>query len=290
MTHMKGTKAKSSTDVPVITTIRNIGCVSYLNAKPLIHGVDNELDTSIQLGVPSQLLEMLMTGKVDIALCPVIDYFNSKIPLQIIPVGGIGCKGPTLTVRLYSRVPFEQITCIHTDTDSHTSITLLQIILYDRYNLTPTLKRYTINPHTNKSSPHETILMIGDKVVTNQPPANDYPYQLDLGEAWQQQTGLPFVFAVWMAPVGTNLEQLPAKLNRQRIKNSLAIDKITQLYAPHHNWPMNLARQYLSEYLCFEINRPQINAIQRFGELAYKLKLIGQCQPLRLFQDIDDPQ
>ena len=169
---MKTRHVKPRVQTPPTITVHRIGCVSFLNAKPLIHGLETRADLSIQLDVPSHLLKQLETSVVDIALCPVIDYQRSGCPLEMVPAGGICCQGPTLTVRLFSRVPFEEITHIHTDTDSHTSIALLKIILSQQYGLTPKIQPYIADNTTPNAaaSPPQAILLIGDKVVNTPPP------------------------------------------------------------------------------------------------------------------------
>ena len=67
-----------------------VGCVSYLNAKPLIHGMEEAADAArarARYDVPSRLLDDLLSGAVDVALCPVIDYFRSPRPLVVVPSG-----------------------------------------------------------------------------------------------------------------------------------------------------------------------------------------------------------
>src|SRR5678816_3675751 len=114
----------------------HIGSVSYLNAKPLIYGLENHTDLSLILDVPSKLLPGLRDKRFDIALLPVIDYQRLD-HLKIVPSGGIGCDGPTLTVRIFSRVPIERIKTLACDTDSHTSVALARIVLVDHYRLHP---------------------------------------------------------------------------------------------------------------------------------------------------------
>src|SRR5439155_6836135 len=109
-----------------------IGSVSYLNAKPLIHGLEEFPDLRLILDVPSRLLPGLRDERFDIALLPVIDYQRLD-NLNIVPSGGIGCDGPTLTVRIFSRVPIEQIKTLACDTDSHTSVALARIILAEQF-------------------------------------------------------------------------------------------------------------------------------------------------------------
>src|SRR4051812_33440292 len=166
----------------------SLGCVSYLNARPLIYGLEQQPDVNLRLDVPSKLLAGLERADLDVALLPVIDY--QRLPgLKIVPAGGIGSDGETLTVRIFSRVPIAAIKRLACDPDSHTSVALARIILAERYDLRPEFVEL------KQGGDEETMLLIGDKVVCER--HDGYPYQLDLGGAWKAWTGLPFVFAVW---------------------------------------------------------------------------------------------
>jgi chorismate dehydratase len=252
-----------------------IGCVSYLNAKPLIHNLENDPDLDLHLAVPAQLLEGMRSRRYDIALLPVIDY--QRLPeARIVPSGGIGCDGPTLTVRIFSRVPIEKITTLACDVESHTSIALARIILAERYGITPQF----IDSSASANDAH-AMLLIGDKVVTHQPPA--MPHQLDLGAAWKDLTHMPFVFAVWITRAGTDLRNLPQRLEQARIQGLSDLPNIIARHAITLGWPADLATQYLSKYLKFEITEPQLNAIRRFHELAAKYQIIPTPRPLELY-------
>ena len=189
-----------------------IGCVSYLNSKPLIEGVDDDPRCVVKFDVPSRLLGDLLAGRTDIALCPVIDYFRCDEPLNLVPVGGIGCFGPTLTVRLFSRMPIARITTVHADTDSHTSAALARVLLAERHGLEPLMIHFDARKH-DFSKPDadgpETVLLIGDKVVTNEPSPVAYPHQVDLGQWWKEITGSPFLFATWLCRADRELGALP---------------------------------------------------------------------------------
>ncbi len=268
--------------------VARIGCVSYLNAKPLIDGLEGLADPQVRFDVPSRLLDDLASGAVDVALCPVVDYFRSATPLVITPVGGIGCDGPTLTVRLFSRVPFDSVTHVYADTDSHTSVNLMRVLLHALHGLTPQVIDYhareQVANHRVVDEP-QTVLLIGDKVVTSAPPAEQYPHQMDLGEAWHNLTGLPFVFAVWMTRQGTALGDLPARLKATRIANADRIDAIVERYAAKHGWEAALARRYLGEYLRFAIGERELQAIERFAQMGQALGLWGVMHPLRLYEE-----
>ena len=263
-----------------------VGCVSYLNAKPLIHDLQARHPGSLllHLDVPAKLLEGLESGDLSLALCPVVDFFRSRVPLQIWPVGGIACEGPTLTVRLFSRVPIEQITAVHADTDSHTSVALLRVLLDAVYGLRPKLIHFDTRSRTadgqplDPARPPEAMLLIGDKVVTDGPPITVYPHQLDLGEAWHELTGRPFVFATWMAPKGIDLGPLPQLLATQRDENLGRIDELVETYAATHGWPADLAQQYLGSILRYRIGPAEIEAIREFARRAAALGVIDSPQ------------
>jgi chorismate dehydratase len=265
-----------------------VGCVSFINAKPLIEGLGDDGTCDVAFDVPSRLLEDLQAGEVDVALCPVIDFFKSETPLEIVPVGGIGCEGPTLTVRVFSQVPLSKIETVHADTDSHTSVMLMRVLLARKFGLRPKLIDYHAREHVAGHRLVElpgTMLLIGDKVVTDSPAAVRYPHQLDLGEAWNEMTGLPFVFAVWMTRPGTDLGDLPRRLEQQRLANATRIKAITDRYAGPHGWPADLAEEYLGRLLRYGVGGRELEAIERFGAMAHELGLLPDVRPLRLYDE-----
>ena len=242
-----------------------LGCVSYLNAKPLIHRLPEEQPGRIdlRLEVPARLLDLLLTDRVDLALCPVIDLLRSPRPLELVPVGGIACAGPTLTVRLFSRRPLPQLTTVHVDVDSHTSVALLRVVLRELHGLSPTLIHH---PTRAADLPPDTqaALLIGDKVVTAAPDPQTFPHQMDLGEAWHRLTGRPFVFACWTKILGRDLGELPQILTTQLHRNLRRLDQIVADYAADHGWPTDLAARYLGHILRYPLGPEELSAIDDF--------------------------
>lgn len=267
------------------TVTRRIGCVSFLNAKPLIDGVDGHADAQVKFDVPSRLLADLESGAVDMALCPVIDLQRSAVDLEIVPVGGIGCDGPTLTVRIYSHVPLERIEEVHVDTDSHTSICLMRVLLAELYGIKPRLIDYHAREQVAENRVvvlPDTMLLIGDKVVTSAPDESAYPHQLDLGEAWKNLTGLPFVFAAWMARQGAALGDLPLLLNRARLTNEGHIEELVAKYAAGLGWPAELARQYMGHWLRYAIGPRELEAMALFFAKAKEHGVIEELRGMKV--------
>jgi chorismate dehydratase len=259
--------------VPVRQRCR-LGCVSFLNARPLIHGLDQVDGIDLALDVPSRLLQGMLDRRFDVALLPVIDYQRME-GLRLLTAGGIGCDGPTLTVRIFSSTPVSEIRTLACDTDSHTSVALARIVLAERHGIRPGIVDYDFHRGAQAGEELErgiARLLIGDKVVCEEP--RDLPHQIDLGEAWKQMTGLPFVFAAWMARQGVDLGSLPAELERAKRSGLTHVDNIIADYAIPRGWPAGIARKYLTEYLQFDIGPRQLEAIRLFHTLAHQYGVI----------------
>jgi chorismate dehydratase len=263
-------KEKSRTKPKIL----RIGSVSYLNAKPLIYGLEEDEQVELGLEVPSKLLDGLRNGRFDVALLPVIDYQRMQ-GLRILPTAGIGCDGETLTVRIFGKVPTTQIQRLACDTDSHTSVALARIILAERYQRHPEFVDLT----NDTASSCEARLLIGDKVVCNVP--KDFPYELDLGAEWKALTGLPFLFAVWMARAGIDLGNVAQRLEHAKHAGMNHIDEIVHRHATSQGWPAPVARRYLTHHMKYDVGQRQLDAVRLFFQLAAKHAIISS--PIREF-------
>jgi chorismate dehydratase len=253
-----------------------IGVVRYLNTAPLIEGLGRCADVEVVPGVPSELAGMLRRCEVDVALASVVDVADigderGGVWLTALPVGMIGCDGPTMTVRVFSSVPMGEVREIAADTDSHTSVILCRLVMKHRFGRD--LRLVPLAPRHGEGDAWPTaMLLIGDKVVTDPSPAVRYPYQLDLGEAWKTWTGLPFVYAVWACRRGeegsTKVQRAAVLLDRQRRHNRTRLDWIVASRAPAACWPVDLASTYLGGLLRYDVTNAARSAAERFVELA----------------------
>lgn len=252
-----------------LTVMRKVrlGSVSYLNAKPLIHGLDQDPRVDLHLAVPSRLLDGLRDDLFDVALLPVIDY--QRMPgLRILPSGGIGSDGETLTVRIFSRRPIDRIDRLACDTDSHTSVALARILLAERYGRNPEF----LDLSAEAGGGCDALLLIGDKVVCEEPKGFDI--QIDLGQAWKDLTGLSFVFAVWMARAGVDVGDLPARLESAKREGLAHVDDLVARFAVPRGWPADTARRYLTRHLKYDIGPRELDAIRLFHQLSAKHNLL----------------
>jgi chorismate dehydratase len=261
-----------------------VAAVSFLNAKPLVEGLEDETGIHLIADVPSRLLQTLIESRASVALCPVIDFQVSPTELAIVRAGAIGSNGPTHTVRIFSRIPMEDVRFVHTDGDSHTSVALLKVVFHEFYQRLPEIGPLENTDVNGSASPPQTILLIGDKVVRKRPDPTLYPFELDLGEAWRQITGLPFVFACWMARTDSDLGVLPDLLRQCRDRNLLRTEEIAEANAATSGWPPELAIEYLGEILHYELGHTELEAIGLFWTKCHELGLINQLRPMKLYE------
>ena len=174
-----------------------ISAVSYINAKPFVYGIEHSgllKDYTLSLDIPSICAAKLKNDQADIGLAPVTvlselkDYF-------IIPDFCIGSNGPVHTVMLYSEVPLKKIKTIYLDYQSKTSSQLIQILAKHWWKISPIFAQ-TVNGYENKIKKTSAGLIIGDR---NFSLSGKFKYVYDLSEEWKLFTGLPFVFACWIA-------------------------------------------------------------------------------------------
>lgn len=186
-----------------------IGVVSYLNSKPLFEDLAELLpDADLRLDYPSRLADQLAAGELDVALIPSVEYFRGQHrDYEIVSDACVAARGPVLSVKLYSRVPPGKIRSLALDEGSRTSATLARVLLAERYGVEPRLEPLPMQC-TTQDTLADAVLLIGDRAMF--PPEEQFPVTWDLGQEWFEWTGLPFVFAMWVARPG--LSEEPAVL------------------------------------------------------------------------------
>ncbi len=170
-----------------------LGTVCYLNARPLVASLEPRDDVELIFDVPARLGGLLDAGRVDAALVPLADLIRNAGRWRVVSDACIASEAETLTVRVLARKPPHAIRTLAVDADSHTSVLLARLLW--RRVFGQDLKLDVIDVAAADLESLEAVLLIGDKVVD--PRRASFAYEVDLGGAWRQHTGLPFVFAVW---------------------------------------------------------------------------------------------
>ena len=174
-----------------------IGAVSYLNTKPLLYGIRHSpVAGSIELTetYPSRIAAMLVNDEIDAGLVPVAIIPELK-EAHIISDYCIGADGDVASVCIFSEVPLEQAETLLLDYQSRTSVNLARILLreYWKKEIRFENAREDFREHIKGTT---AGVVIGDRALEQRQIS---PYVYDLSAAWKQHTGLPFVFAAWVA-------------------------------------------------------------------------------------------
>lgn len=168
-----------------------ISAVAYTNTKAFIYGLEhsdiiNKIDLS--LDIPSDCAAKVINGEVDLGLMPV-----AAIPLvphaNIVADYCIGSDGAVNSVFIFSDVPVEEIKTLKLDSHSRTSNNLAKVLLkfYWKQDV-----QFTSNPNEKT----DAIVLIGDRTFGKK---DDFAFAYDMGEEWKNFTGLPFMYAAWVA-------------------------------------------------------------------------------------------
>lgn len=186
-----------------------VAAVSYLNTKPLLYGIrQNKVMNEIELieDYPSRIAQLLIEDKVDIGLIPVAA--TTRLPeWHIVGDYCIGSDGAVASVCLFSEVPLSRVETVLLDYQSRTSVNLARILLKEYWKKDVALVDASGEDYRSEIRGTTAGVVIGDRAL-EQRLRSTFIY--DLGEAWQAHTGLPFVFAAWIAN-----KQLPQEFQLQ---------------------------------------------------------------------------
>ena len=238
-----------------------VTAVSYLNTKPFLYGIFQspvQLQIELSLDIPSVCAEKLLSGEADLGLVPVAVIPSLSTP-RIISDYCIGAVGKVATVCIFSNCPIDQLKRVYLDYHSRTSVELAKILLKKYWKVTPELFHKS-NVVAQDIDAHSAALVIGDKSIGW---ANQYPYVYDLGEAWMNFTGLPFVFAAWVSN-----KELPAPFLQsfnQALKTGLAHipELIYLLPTPQAGFDL---KEYYTHFISYDLDAPKKQAMEKFLE------------------------
>ena len=242
-----------------------IGAVSYLNTKPLVYGLaDLAPQHELVYDLPSRLADRLAAGALDVALIPSVEYFQ-RPDYEIVSDACIACRGPVRSVKLLSRVPLESIRTLALDEGSRTSAVLVQILLRERYSLSPRLVPFPIDADPELITA-DALLMIGDRAM--HPPAGQYAAEWDLGDIWCRWSELPFVFAMWVTAKGSGeeLDELATVFSRSRDGGVAHFERIARTEHDRHGLSYEDCLTYLRDHLHFSLGPRERAGLKLFEQ------------------------
>lgn len=169
-----------------------LGAVGYLNARPLVYGLDGSPRFDLRFDVPSRCADLLHAGQIDIGLIPSIEYLRGPEPYRIVPGLAIASCGPVASVSIFTTRPMKDVRSIAMDTSSRASVALVRVLCAREFQIDPTL--VPRGPDlASMLADCDAALIIGDTALFEETAVE----RIDVGETWTKATGLPFVYAFW---------------------------------------------------------------------------------------------
>lgn len=241
------------------TKIR-ISAVSYTNTKPFLYGIEhsdiiNKIDLSLDM--PSDCAQKLIDDKVDIGLIPVAAILSLP-KWEIISDYCIGASGPVNSVFIFSNCDIRDIKTLQLDPQSRSSNNLARVLLKNYWKADH--RMITNAPdYTTSTDPNTAFVLIGDRTFGKK---QQYKYVYDLAEEWQKFTGLPFVFAAWVAN-----KSIPADFMDEFNKAlKLGLDHRPELLKELPQRPDFDLETYLMHNLDFNLTADKKKALHLFHE------------------------
>ena len=253
-----------------------IGAVSYLNTKPLIYDLVKEHgDRSIlSLDLPSKLAIDLELGRIDIGLIPVFEYFQHP-EFQIVSNAVIACRGPVWSVRVFFRCEPSAVRTLALDEGSRTSAALSKILFHKRFGKVPATFPLKMTDVPDQV-PADAVLVIGDRAMHPEKFEDAFLCNWDLGQIWLEETGLPFVFAMWVARTSDfATDEWKIAFEKTRDAGIRNVMEIANQAAAKYDMSPDACREYLTNYIRFYLGEDELAGLHEFRRLCYNLGLVS---------------
>jgi chorismate dehydratase len=251
-----------------------LGAVSYLNARPLVHGLAARTDLfALRFDPPSVCATLLHDRSIDVGMIPSIEYCRGE-DYRIVPGMGIISDGNVASVALFTAKSLGSVSSIAADTSSRTSIALLRILCRERFDIAP---EFVPRPPDAQRmlSECDAALIIGDPALYLDPAASGVE-KIDLGAEWKALTGLPFVWAFWAGRPDAVSPAAVKALTDARDAGVAASDEIAGAYCGPERAVQGQA--YLRDNIQYVLGEREEQGLRLYYELARRQQLIEDAR------------
>jgi chorismate dehydratase len=253
-------------------TVARLGAVDYLNARPLVYGLELRNDLfSLRFDVPSKCAALLHEGSIDVGMIPSIEYLRGR-DYRIAPGVGIISEGPVASVALFTTTPITSIRTVAADTSSRTSNALLRVLCAERFGVEAEFHPMAPDPEAMLRR-CDAALIIGD-------PALFLDHErlgagkIDLGEEWTSMTGLPFVWAFWAGRRGALSEAAVDALVTARDVGVAESDAVAETYCGRERAARGKA--YLRENIYYILGDREEEGLRLYYDLAERHGIVDR--------------
>ena len=228
-----------------------------------MHGPQKGL-FDFRFDLPADCAQALGAGEAAIGLVPCAEL--DRLGLDYLPDLGIACEGAVRSILLISRVPYGGIRTLAVDSGSRSSVALSRILLAERYGCRPQF--IPMKPELEEMlAVCDAALIIGDPALRIEP--DGLPYQtLDLGAEWVAWSGLPMVFAVWAGKSGHLTADVARAFADSCDWGRNHMDEIVAAAAAERGFAPDVARDYLTRHIVYELGPRHREGLELFRKLA----------------------
>jgi len=250
-----------------------LGAVGYLNARPLVYGLEHTPQFDLRFDVPSTCARLLHAHDIDVGLIPSIECLRGPRPYLIVPGLAIASRGPVASVAVYTRRDPVDVRSIAMDTSSRTSVALTTVLFHRVFKASPSHVDAAPDVEQMLASA-DAALLIGDNALLLDH-ARLGLSKIDLGELWTATTGLPFVYAFWAGWPGAVSPEDTRELQLARDAGVKHPGEIARLYFADSPGRQGLGEQYLRDNIKYGLGREELEGLRRFYQYADELKLVS---------------
>jgi chorismate dehydratase len=240
-----------------------IGTVPYLNACPLVYGLERDEQVELISAPPSQLLRLLKGGQIDCGLISSIEAFRHP-EFERLPGLGISARGPVQSILLFAKREWSEVQSVALDASSRTSSVLCRLLFHQTRANPPEFISFP--PHLAEMLRRcDAGLLIGDPALQER--GNSW-LVYDLGELWYERTGLPFVYAVWIGPRGEWDSGLAEKLYQSAEEGLTHLEEIAERESQRRGIRFEVCRDYLYNVMHYRLGLEEEKGLSLFVQLA----------------------
>lgn len=255
----------------MLETLYRIGCVPYLNGKPLIdwfHTSECNFPSEVSYAVPSRLAEQLENGELDVALLSSFEALKHP-EFRIAPDVSVAACGEVQSVRVFCRKPVEQVKSVALDTSSLTSAALTRIVMDEIYHQEP---HYVPRPPDLDAmlAHFDAALIIGDLKLFETPVSEI----IDLGDAWFRLTERPFVYAVWLVRPEAATDLLFQALLEAKNWGLSHLADLSSRWSKEMQLPNDRCRYYFEKVMRYGLGPEEIGGLNLFREKCVRHDLL----------------
>jgi len=251
-----------------------VASVPYLVGRPVDEGLAHEPGIEFTRAVPARLARGLADGSLDVALVSSIELFRLS-GASYLAGPCIAGEGRVSSVQVFLRKPVHEVASLALDPASRTSVVLSQVVWPGK---PPALVEVPEGTDPRAVSA-DAWLRIGDAALREHL-ASDSPPVFNPSEAWRERTGLPFVFALWVARAGVELAPWVGAFARSRALGWARMEALAREAAAAWRVSASATRHYLLEECLYEPGERLEPALSAFRDAAARLGLArGDVRP-----------